>query len=416
MFASRVVRSRIQYRNLLSQRNLLTRRTLHFRKPPDDSSVQRVRFKKPSIFNWKRLATFGLYSGCVTAYLYFVFPEVEIEEEEIPEGEEEEDGEGGEDGEDDYESDEDSLFIPLGFAKKKERTYYKGSDPEWQEFLKLARDKTRHQRVQNDLVDLVMRHLRAHVPLSSHFGGTPKSGRVWLDMNFPNGPPPEYERTGIVISEDFIAIARRTTTEQEEERMNRALWPRAAFSSIWAGVRLIYRMQWIRIKESLGIQTKLSKEEEGIRKRVQIAQQWQEERVGRNGANGPQNASDLANKQQSSEPRQDRSQSLPTTKGIAATASSLSNLPTPSLPPPGSEFPLAMHIFIHRMAASRSFKKTEPPRGTCVLSGLIEVQGTKARATLDVRAFYHPQLGQFVAVSAALRSFKLKNQRPLGGP
>ncbi|KAL8708300.1 MAG: hypothetical protein Q9220_006775 [cf. Caloplaca sp. 1 TL-2023] len=43
----------------------------------------------------------------------------------------------------DAEEDEDTLFIPLGFAYKLPQRYYKGSDPEWQSFVELARDRKR---------------------------------------------------------------------------------------------------------------------------------------------------------------------------------------------------------------------------------------------------------------------------------
>jgi hypothetical protein len=42
---------------------------------------------------------------------------------------------------------EDSTFIPLGWTRKCEVKPYKGSDPEWQEFLKFAYDVDRGVRV-----------------------------------------------------------------------------------------------------------------------------------------------------------------------------------------------------------------------------------------------------------------------------
>ncbi len=33
------------------------------------------------------------------------------------------------------------IFIPLGFPYKLPRTYYKGTDPEWQSFIQLSKDK-----------------------------------------------------------------------------------------------------------------------------------------------------------------------------------------------------------------------------------------------------------------------------------
>ncbi len=38
---------------------------------------------------------------------------------------------------------EGAYFIPLGFARQRPQTYYKGSDPEWQSFLEFAKDRQR---------------------------------------------------------------------------------------------------------------------------------------------------------------------------------------------------------------------------------------------------------------------------------
>lgn len=63
---------------------------------------------------------------------------------------------GGDDDEDegdideDYEDDEDAIFIPLGWARQLPRSYYKGTDPEWQEFIKFARDRKRGERVRRE--------------------------------------------------------------------------------------------------------------------------------------------------------------------------------------------------------------------------------------------------------------------------
>lgn len=38
---------------------------------------------------------------------------------------------------------EDALFIPLGFAHKKPKTFYKGTDPEWQSFVDFSKDRKR---------------------------------------------------------------------------------------------------------------------------------------------------------------------------------------------------------------------------------------------------------------------------------
>lgn len=38
---------------------------------------------------------------------------------------------------------EDARFIPLGFARQRPQTFYRGSDPEWQSFIEFAKDRKR---------------------------------------------------------------------------------------------------------------------------------------------------------------------------------------------------------------------------------------------------------------------------------
>lgn len=53
----------------------------------------------------------------------------------------EDSGEGNVTSEKAGQSEDNRIFIPLGFAYELPREFYKGSDPEWQSFIKLARDK-----------------------------------------------------------------------------------------------------------------------------------------------------------------------------------------------------------------------------------------------------------------------------------
>lgn len=114
----------------------------------------KVRFRNPGLTP-RRLATFALYSTCFTAYLWYFVPEVEVEVE-IQEGDQHaarsaDFVDAGSFGQEDY-AEDDSFFIPLTWAWKLPRTYYKGSDPEWQEFVKVAKDQPRHKRINREFV------------------------------------------------------------------------------------------------------------------------------------------------------------------------------------------------------------------------------------------------------------------------
>jgi hypothetical protein len=118
--------------------------TAHLRRlvqPGEPVRSHTVRFQPPPLFTPLRIASFFLYSSCLVAYVWYFFPDIEIE---IQEGEEAEEPRIS----DSEFADEDSYFIPLTWAKKLPRSFYKGSDPEWQEFVKVSKDKARHKKIQ----------------------------------------------------------------------------------------------------------------------------------------------------------------------------------------------------------------------------------------------------------------------------
>jgi len=81
--------------------------------------------------------------------VYWLSPEVEFEVEEVPvdeQGKVIKPSEGAGPDEDEF-ADSDSWFIPMTWATKLPRTFYKGSDAEWQEFRKMATDNTRQKRI-----------------------------------------------------------------------------------------------------------------------------------------------------------------------------------------------------------------------------------------------------------------------------
>ena len=56
---------------------------------------------------------------------------------------------------------EDAYFIPLGFARQRPQTYYKGSDPEWQSFLEFSKDKKRSSALRSKPYEEAQLHLRS---------------------------------------------------------------------------------------------------------------------------------------------------------------------------------------------------------------------------------------------------------------
>ena len=53
-------------------------------------------------------------------------------------------------------ADEDATFIPLGWARQCPQQPYKGTDPEWQEFVNFSRDEERGAQVRRKIQSLLL--------------------------------------------------------------------------------------------------------------------------------------------------------------------------------------------------------------------------------------------------------------------
>ena len=86
--------------------------------------------------------------------------EAENEKEEEDDEDEDDEDDGGPEEEDDDEGEEgpvpepipeDAIFIPLGLVRQRRTPYYKGSDPEWQSFVEVSRDRKRSIGIRSTL-------------------------------------------------------------------------------------------------------------------------------------------------------------------------------------------------------------------------------------------------------------------------
>lgn len=63
-------------------------------------------------------------------------------------------GQEMDDGEEDEEEYDDALlFLPTGLSRPTPKKFYRGSDPEWQDFIKMAKDKPRVEKIRGMHLD-----------------------------------------------------------------------------------------------------------------------------------------------------------------------------------------------------------------------------------------------------------------------
>lgn len=385
-----------------------------------------MRFKEPW-FTWKKTITWAVYFSLPYAYWQYVNQFIDIHIEEIEVEEEQATHKQGEwetqeeDSEEDEFAEEDNTFIPMTWPTKLPRTFYKGSDPEWQEFVKIAKDKPRHKKLQDELVAVVFNGAKQHPRVGMSIGKDLKVGRYWLEISFPDGPPQEYVRSGIEIGDDFIAWSPQKLSPENHFRLTRALWPKATFDGVYNTAMIFTGIQYRRLKQALGWE---EVNPASVEERFKVALEQMEAKKAGKGRGGspvggnPQpspegtpgslvSVSSAANEAQSSPRASEDRSALPWMLSMPLPASE--DLVNPT------DVQIAKSVFVHSLMKNWNPKKMEPPRGSFVVQGLVEIKGSKGKIMFDVQSCYDPKESKFVSVNAGMRSTKLWNQSPKGG-
>ncbi|KAL8695924.1 MAG: hypothetical protein Q9224_003070 [Gallowayella concinna] len=352
----------------------------------------------------KRLAWVALF--CLVLNTLF-----EIEEEvEISTGSKVGDDDGVEkkdEGKESAQQEEDTIFIPLGYPYTLPQTFYKGSDPEWQSFVRLARNRKKCDALKNELTGLVGRYVGALPQMEKVLGKGNKPKKYWLDIDYPPGPPPQYERKGLEIGKD-ISWTTRSVHPLNYAKLQNALWPEPLALSSWAACRTMASLQYTRVKRHL----KFGSEPQSSS--LADAPEMSLQKVGQN----------LSPPEQESAPASENGQA---TEGAASAGtveqSQMSEAPPDSgnsfqlqFPPPGmgEDLAAAGQAFQTTFAQTWRPASAPPERGTVFFSGMIELVGPKGIVVLEASAAYHAADSRWTKVAVAVRRVASRKQAPRG--
>ncbi|KAF2679322.1 hypothetical protein K458DRAFT_347000 [Lentithecium fluviatile CBS 122367] len=325
--------------------------------------------------------------------------EVEVEEEEVDE--EEEDEETG------------LIFFPTGLSRPKRKEFYKGSDPEWQEFVKIAPDRQRIDRIRGELISMIRTLAVKNPSYVQRLGKiNPNAGSIWIEVRFPDGPPVEYERPGYELTDELnFRKTTRPVDQMHHQRLENALFPTAVATAVYADAKMRALAHWRGFRKYMGW------EDERTEKLVKALAQLSSPPSSPPKSPAPTTASstsapplapsataDTQNKDASSAPS-----SPPSSNPITDRFGN-------SLPDPTKVPTMDLSYFRRMIHKNHRHVHMHPPRGTFMVSGLIEIIGERAKMTLDVAAFYDPKMGRYVMLKAKLRSITDYKQSPKGGP
>jgi hypothetical protein len=230
-------------------------------------------------------------------------------------------------------------------------------------------------------------------------------GKMWVDFKFPDGPPVEFERPGIALTEDLEW--RRATRDVEElhhRRLNKLLYPTDVSNALYQDVKRKANISWKSFRAYMGLAEK--SEPDTVQRMLQGV--LADPRVPTSSAATTTSTSSTA---PSAPPGSDTQPAAEPPSSIGKAVKELNF----ALPDPKA---LTLDLTRFQQDFRKSFKPLamQPPRGSLLVLGLIEVYGDRARMTLSVAAAYDMKQGKYLSLQAKVWNMAALRQIPRGGP
>ncbi|KAI2469555.1 hypothetical protein F4781DRAFT_431261 [Annulohypoxylon bovei var. microspora] len=329
------------------------------------------------------------------------------------------------------------MFFPIPFTTRAVASPpYKGSDPEWQTFIRVNKDQDLLRGMQDGLAELVRKTATRSPILVQKCGKDMTLGRYWLQIIYPSRPPPTFVQLGISIG-DEVAIEEEAIDTTTAIWIQRALWPSTVTLSLWSFSGALLKQNALNVAKIFGYNPNpdpnpsFQQTFENVQRRIKNA---------------------------TAEPGSKTPSSLPPTKAQAAGGSSRdptstveggsagsSPTPEPSAASPGSGVSRSIpiipaaepdkprsvkdiygieHTQEHMRGPWMAFKQTFsrtwrpiqglPPQGSIFVNGLVEIVTPRAFITIDASAFWDPKTKTFDTKTASfrLRTIRMKTQSP----
>ncbi|KOS45509.1 hypothetical protein ACN38_g3558 [Penicillium nordicum] len=294
------------------------------------------------------------------------------------------------------------LFIPLAWSRLQQGELYATSDPEWQDFVKLSKDRKKLQKLRDELATIVLDN--AGRQMSQILGGPLSLTGFWLVHQFPNRAPPGYVRSGVEIKNDSISWVAKPMDPEIGDRLQTFMKPVHVALAIRDAYLVLLLRQLDRFRKPAG---------------------------------EPLDASDFLN-DSSAAPggqggnwigRKDPSKlQPPLTDGLkenmppntensnyhpSSLLSLLQRLPLPDLGP-GSDLHLASQAFKLRLNHERAQTPRSARRGSFFITGPVGLKGPNGFCRFEVRGEYDPAKREWRTVEMTLKDLNMRRQKALG--
>lgn len=316
----------------------------------------------------------------------------------------------------------ENVFIPLPLTTKMvKQPPYRGSDPEWIEFIRVSKDKELQTAVREKLAAIVLREASHAANILRHAGGGPFSPRrYWMDIDYPYMPPPLYLQSGLSFTPEGKPTIRPRVVERSYSKfMEQTLWPSAVASSVWTIGWASVKMKFNSMAEYLGFESsEPNKQPRTTRNnpRVQaMFEKWAEN----------EKRKDLATRQPDQVRNSDVVSRLPDKVGTSTQSPAGAGKSSPGSDEAKKPMALSLasaHMSVHAtlQAVKEKYQRWRrpllnfPPRGSIMVSGLVELEGPKAWLTFDVIGWFNPKTNNYDmnCLHVSLRRVQKKQQSP----
>jgi hypothetical protein len=230
-----------------------------------------------------------------------------------------------------------------------------------------------------------------------------KKGNAWVEFKFPDGPPREYERPGIELTDDLEwRKATRPVADMHHRRLGKILYPTEVANALYQDTKRKAHVAWKGLRAQMGWGEQPTPETAQSVVRKALAD-----------PSLPPSAGISGTPVATSPPTSVASDS----KQSAESASSLSSQPNEL----GFVLPDPKKLMLDVTQLREDFRKSikpvqlQPPRGAFTVLGLVEIHGTRAHITLNVTAVYDPKQRRYVGLKTAIWNVVEHKQSPKGG-
>ncbi|PLB44680.1 hypothetical protein P170DRAFT_449793 [Aspergillus steynii IBT 23096] len=371
--------------------------------------VRHVKLQRPWIRTlFKRCFIYGVAFHLWSSFVLLQFDEDDETQELLVEGanrgQERRDTDANADTQES--SDSDEMFVPLGWPQIREGELYAASDPEWQEFVKLSRDREKLQALRDELASIALTDAsRSHL-LSRILGGPLTVTRTWLVHQFPSRAPPTYSRSGLNITDDGVSWTSKPMSAEDGDRLLRCARPLHVTLAIKDAFMVILKRQTARLRMAGSGQEQLQETTDSPSQKKEFSRDIKSldglDRI-------PQSRSPPSHVSREGASQENTESSLYS----SILRATLQMLPLPKFEPDSDLFAASL-AFQSRLRDCKARERHTPRRGVFYFSGPVGLRGPKGFCRVEVQGEYDTVAASWSSVTMQFKDLGLFKQKARG--